>query len=255
MKIYDVISAIPLKIHPSFHFFVYKTLVDFNIGKLIQDPVLRFIISCVKESSVVIDVGANMGTYAYSISKKIGKNGKVYAFEANPRTARQLKKNIKQNNIFVENLALSSEKGERVFYMHTKGTGPTSSLEYFENIDSEGDLEKTVIYCERLDSYCNDKKIIPTLIKIDVEGHEYHVIQGALETIKKYKPIIIFEFIEQWWIEKKIKDIFEMLSKDYYLMRIEDGKDATEVYKDFRIDEDIDFRLSRNVNIGCLPKE
>ena len=115
---YDFISSLPLKIHPSFHFYVYKIITDFKLGGLIQDPVLKFILTSIKESSVVIDVGANMGTYAYSIAKKVGASGKVFAFEANPRTAIQLKKNIKKNNVCIENLALSSEKGRKVFYMH-----------------------------------------------------------------------------------------------------------------------------------------
>ena len=119
----------------------------------------------------------------------------------------------------------------------------------------EGDLEKTEIYCEKLDTYCQTNKIVPDLIKIDVEGHEYHVILGAIETIEKYRPLIIFEFIEQWWSEKGIKKIFDMLDENYHMIRIEDGKNAKEIYRNFSVvDSEIDFRLSRNVNIGCIPK-
>ena len=253
-NIYNYISRIPYNINPGLHFFVYKMLIKFKLRRIINDPVITLILKNVKNGDCVIDIGANMGTYAYSIAKKISPDGTVFAFEANPVTASQLKKNLKLSNVTIETCALSSEVGQKDFFMHTVGTGPTSSIEYFEELDEDGELESTMVQCNTLDEYCTANKLTPNLIKIDVEGHEFQVIMGGIQTIKKHSPIIIFEFIELWWEEKKIKDIFNLLSETYQLYRIEDGANALEAYHDFKIPKCDDFRLSANVNIVCYPR-
>ena len=69
---------------------------------------------------------------------------------------------------------------------------------------------------------------VPTFIKIDVEGHEPAVLQGARKTIETYSPTIIFEMWESHW--KRFEETFKWLSKTHYLVRSVDGKDALEFY-------------------------
>ena len=56
----------------------------------------------------------------------------------------------------------------------------------------EQQIEKLTVRTETLDR-CLPDGYVPTLIKIDVEGAELQVFEGAIETISRYKPIIIFE--------------------------------------------------------------
>ena len=178
------------------HFFVYKLLVDFHLVFLINDPVIKFARKRLKKNYIIIDVGANLGTYAYSLSKKTGKNGMVYAFEPNPSIFRQLLENTKKiKNIDVINLAVSSERNNMDFYVHIEGNGPTSSLEFYEELEYDNLIEKISIETTTLDDFCKIDNIKPDLIKIDVEGHEYDVFLGCMETINLCKPVIIFEFI------------------------------------------------------------
>ncbi|MCL4415648.1 MAG: FkbM family methyltransferase [Actinobacteria bacterium] len=253
-KIYDFISSLPYKIHPSLHFRIYKFLVDVKLEGVYRDPVVRFMVKYIKKGDYVIDIGANKGTYAYSMSKAVGKEGVVYSFEPNPVMVTQLRKNLKQLNVVIENLAVSSTTEDKTFYRHTKDCGPTSSLEFFDVLDKDGELEKTTVKCVTLDSFCKMHNLSPNLIKIDVEGHEFNVIKGAESIIRNRRPYIIFELIEQLWEEKRIKDIFEFLKPVYHMIRIEDEVDAIEAYADYKPHCYSDFRKSRVVNIGCIPR-
>lgn len=254
-KIYSFVSSLPYKIHPSLHFKIYKILIDVGLKGVYQDPVVNFMAKHVKKGDCVMDIGANRGTYAYSMSKAVGKSGIVYSFEPNPVIVTQLRKNLKRLNVVVENLAVSSTHDEKAFYRHTKECGPTSSLEYFDVLDKAGELEKTTVKCVTLDSFCKANKLIPNLIKVDVEGHEFNVIKGAESIIKSCRPYLIFEFIEQLWDEKRIKDIFAFLKPAYHMVRIEDGADAINAYTDYKPHCYSDFRKSRVVNIGCIPRK
>ncbi|MDD5476683.1 MAG: FkbM family methyltransferase [Candidatus Omnitrophica bacterium] len=234
---------------------MYKFFVNVGLKSLTQDAVVKFAIKYLKKGDCVIDIGANRGTYSYSMLKAVGeREGAVYSFEPNPLIAKQLRKNLKHSNVVIENFALSSTSGNRVFYRHTKGCGPTSSLEFFDILDKSGELEETEVKCVTLDAFCQSHKLSPNLIKIDVEGHEFNVFKGAKSTIQGYRPYIIFEFIEEFWQEKHIKEVFEFLAPVYDLIRIEDGANAIEAYLDYKPHCYFDFRKSKVVNIGCIPR-
>lgn len=253
-SIYNFVGGVPYRIHPSLHFKIYKLFVNVGLKGIFQDCVVKFMVKHVKRGSCVMDIGANRGTYAYSMAKAVGKEGVIYSFEPNPIVAIQLKKNLKKLNVIIENLAVSNTNEDKVFYIHTKGSGPTSSLEFFDVLDKVGELEGTKVKCVALDSYCRSHNLSPNLIKIDVEGHEFNVIKGAESTIRSHRPYIVFEFIEQLWEEKNIKKIFEFLSPAYHLIRIEDEANAMEAYMDYKPHCYQDFRESRVVNIGCIPR-
>ncbi len=249
------LSGLPYKIHPSLHFKIYKLLVDCGLKGLAQDVVVSFAVKHIKKGDCVVDVGANRGTYTYSMVKAVGKHGIVYSFEPNPVIAAQLRSNLKSSNAVIENLAVSDTSEDKEFYRHTRGAGPTSSLEFYDVLDRDGELEKITVKCVTLDSYCRSHNLKPALIKVDVEGHELNVFKGAVETIRSHCPCLVFEFIEQLWETKNVKDIFALLSPAYHLIRIEDGADALEAYADYKPQCDPDFRKSRVVNIGCIPRE
>jgi len=253
-SIYTFISSVPYRIHPSLHFKTYKLLINVGLKELFQDCVVKFMLKHIKRGACVIDVGANRGTYTYSLWKAVGKQGIVYSFEPNPIIATQLGNNLKQSNVIIENLAVSNTTEDKVFYIHTKGCGPTSSLEFYDVLDKAGELAETTVKCVTLDSYCRSHNISPNLIKIDVEGHEFNVIKGAESTIRKHRPYIVFEFIEDLWEKKHIKEIFKFLSPAYHLIRIEDEANAIEAYMNYKPPCYSDFRKSRVVNIGCMPR-
>jgi FkbM family methyltransferase len=141
-------------------------------------------------SPVVIDIGANIGMYSYYLSRfVIGNSGKCIGFEPRTDIWNRLRKNVRSNNFVAEKLAISNRTGSGDLFLHT--SHGLSSL--IENPEFEG-FRSERVSLTTLDSYVNSKNINSiALIKIDVEGHELEVLEGARETIQKYRPIILCE--------------------------------------------------------------
>lgn len=155
--------------------------------------VLRYI----KPGMVVLDVGANFGFYSIFFADKTGDRGHVYAFEPLKSTYKELLKNVSLNNsesiITTENLGLSNKSGKVTIYVaKALGTGATSLKKrwYGENKKYTCQLVTLDRYVERHDISHVD------FIKCDVEGAELLVFQGAKETIKRFRPILFFESID-----------------------------------------------------------
>jgi FkbM family methyltransferase len=135
-----------------------------------------------------VDIGANIGNHSIYFSKYFEK---VFSFEPNPLVYKVLELNTqKLPNIHVYNLGLGSESGTAKVVIENKQNMMGGKLNTaIEDISDESELVDII----RLDDITevNEHKI--GLIKIDVEGMEEEVLKGALETIGKHKPIILFE--------------------------------------------------------------
>jgi len=133
-----------------------------------------------KLGDVVFDIGAYVGDTALWFSKAVGSHGKVYAFEPEPRNFAKLKANLERNkvtNVIPLQLALSENEGEMQV-----ATGGSSST-----ITQAG--TGTSVKVTTIDRFVETNKISQVdFIKMDVEGHELKVLEGAHETIKTFKP-------------------------------------------------------------------
>jgi FkbM family methyltransferase len=137
---------------------------------------------------VAADVGANIGYHTLTLSQLVGLTGKVYAFEPHPQTLARLKLNLAANdcrNVQIYSIALSDRKSEaELFVGQSHGQ---ASLRFHGR-------QACSMACvtERLDVIFAD---LPRLdiIKIDVEGAEHLVLQGALETLRRLRPHVILE--------------------------------------------------------------
>lgn len=153
---------------------------------------LDIIKDTVKEGDVVLDVGGHIGFYTLVFSKLVGETGKVYTFEPNPDNFAILKKNIEVNNIknvILVNKALSDKEGKLKLYLNKDNSGGHSL--YQQNASNDF-VEVDVL---KLDNYFRGsiKKI--DFIKMDAEGSEGHIFQGASKLIKKNPKIkILTEF-------------------------------------------------------------
>lgn len=134
-----------------------------------EKGILHFLKSELELGDCFVDVGANIGLMSLFASNCVGENGKVLAFEAQPKTAEILRKNIQLNeyqNIEVFDFALGSNAGKSKIYDNWQINRGGASL-VVKNEDS--------IFYE-IDVKCFDdvlpKDLIPKVIKIDVEGFE-----------------------------------------------------------------------------------
>lgn len=160
------------------------------------EPALKKVFqSIIKYGDAILDVGANIGFHTLYFAELTGANGSVIAFEPIPPNYQALQENIALNNfnqVSAQNIALSNKNEQITIAVDQASENPGA----FNLFDKSGDL---VINCFKGDEIIKDQKI--DFIKIDVEGYESFVIDGLLATIKKYRPVIVFEY-DQYYHQK-----------------------------------------------------
>lgn len=168
----------------------------------------------IKPGSTVYDIGANVGIYTIISSLLCGESGKVYAFEPISHNLKYLKKHVdlnNLNNVTVIEKAVSNING--IIKFEDNGDHCTSHISF------EGEIEVESL---SLDHFVFEKENTPPdYLKIDVEGAEDLVIEGALRTIMQYKPEI---FLATHGIEKD-KICREQLKKIKYKLHSIPGFD------------------------------
>jgi FkbM family methyltransferase len=156
---------------------------------------VEFMRQALKPGDTVIDIGANGGLFAVIAAKKVGSNGHVYACEPGLRELELLRHNIAINNL--DNVTIiESAIGDRnkVAELAISDDGAMNSLSKTNHPSQKIESWQTVemITLDALVEQFNLSKI--DLIKIDVEGAENLVIDGAKQTLSSsMNPIIMFE--------------------------------------------------------------
>ncbi len=137
-------------------------------------------------NTLALDIGANKGAYSFWLSKAVGRQGQVWAFEPQPELApylKEIKCDFFLHNLRIFNCALSNDSGELKLDRKYAGHGGAKA-------STGGDLSVKSI---KLDELLNEITLPIRFIKCDVEGHELEVLQGASELISKYQPILQIE--------------------------------------------------------------
>jgi len=160
----------------------------------------RFLINDLKEGDTFFDIGAHYGYFSLLASEIVGVDGKIFSFEASKNTFEITRKNTNSvNNIHLFNRAISDKKGEISFYEFPNlySEYNTSDVAQFENSEwiQKYQPKKITVEAVSIDEFIVEKNTIPDIVKIDVEGAEYLVIQGADNTLKKNAPKIILEYL------------------------------------------------------------
>jgi FkbM family methyltransferase len=153
----------------------------------------------------VIDGGAFIGDSAL-VMNELGPSS-IYCFEPDTSNCQDLEETIFHNrlgNVTIINAGLAAHKGTSTISGHASET---------KLIAGNGTTQVTTI-----DSFCNELDITPALIKLDVEGLEYDVIEGALETIQRSRPLLIISVYHNPRDFFEIKPRLQRFALDYEFM-------------------------------------
>jgi len=185
----------------------------------------QLILRQTKIGDTVVDVGANIGYYTVLLADKVGKNGKVYAFEPDKTNFQILVKNIKENNlknVVAINAAVGSKEGKLKLYKSEENLGDHKLYETHPPCGhpplkkgEQNYLNEETVKIIKLDDYLKETKV--DLMKIDTQGWEPEVVEGAKELIKKNKPVMFLEYSPASYKQAKLngKKMMNFLRKIY----------------------------------------
>lgn len=150
----------------------------------------RVIEKLIKVGWICVDVGANVGYYTLLLSSLVGDAGAVYAFEPSDGTFAKLQKNVQLNNaknVHLHKVALSNAIGCASLITEAKNAGGT----HLAN-ESSGVTGKTEV--STFDHFVDSEHIEQLdFIKVDIEGCECRFLEGAANTIKRFRPTMLIE--------------------------------------------------------------
>ncbi len=155
--------------------------------------------SLLKEGDVMLDIGANMGVYSLISSPKIGKSGKVIAFEPDIDNYTIFKKSITANqfkNVMVYPYAVSN-KNEKIYFEKNTFNSGNHQIRKEKTANFQTSIDAVM-----LDDFLrNEQKI--DIIKIDIQGAEFFAFEGMKELIARFPKLIIFS---EYWV-KGLRDM------------------------------------------------
>jgi len=151
------------------------------------DDLFGFMEKYLKPGMTFVDVGANIGSHTLHASRLVGRTGKVFSIEADPKTFDLLQRNIRSNgvtNAHLLNRCVSDKKAEVLFNVDSNSARSSLVRQGASQINLHAD--------------CLDD-LLPSglpvdLLKIDVEGAELLVLKGAARVFRDAPPrVVVFE--------------------------------------------------------------
>lgn len=158
----------------------------------------NFFLNIVKPGMRVVDVGANVGYYSLLAASQIGTDGFVYSFEANPQIYSLLRRNLEINGFSSTSKCINKAVTNLVGTVDFKVLKEYFGSSYINHLPRQEELEYESEIIEikstSLDSELGSNKLVD-LLKIDAEGAEPLIIEGAADLLKTNQNIkIILEF-------------------------------------------------------------
>jgi FkbM family methyltransferase len=194
---------------------------------------------------VVLDIGANIGAHCLRLAKKVGNGGRVYAFEPTDYAYSKLLANISLNNfgnIFPYQLVLSDRNLEQ------------QEIEIKSSWRTDGNhvVTKSRVDFRRLDDWLADNSIQAVdLIKLDVDGNEYPILNGARDLLRKFEPVILME-VGAWHFENERNNPVTLLSEaGYKFWDLKTNKKYEKLSQLRRQLPEIDKEMAVSVNIAA----
>ncbi len=164
-----------------------------------ETEVAKIITMSLAPGFVALDIGANIGIQSMRMSRCVGESGKVYSFEPLAHLQEKFKQNIALNscgNIKLFPWALSDKAETLSMKVDVKDWNQGAFT--LSDLSHAGTPQQiTIKVPDEVDEIKNAERI--DLVKIDVEGFEYHVLRGLGSTLKKHRPRIIFEYDARYW--------------------------------------------------------
>ena len=182
-------------VHREYHRFLRRIG---RFGPPEDSTTIALLIAIARRSATIIDVGANVGRYAWFLRKHAQPHSTVFVIEPHPGAAKLLVESMgKIGGCVVLEVAAAERDAEGELIVPVGAFGsPVSGLAW---VRGDGDGQRTgsvSVALRRIDSLIQDGAITvagPVFMKIDVEGGEGGVLRGAQRLLQRHRPILYFE--------------------------------------------------------------
>jgi len=179
-----------------------------------------FVSRFLRAGMTVLDIGAHHGLYTLLASKRVGPDGRVFAFEPSPRERKALRWNVRLNrciNVLIEGLALGNEEGEGSLYVVG---GHETGCNSLRPPALSAATSPVSVRIGSLDQWLSAQQVkMVDFIKLDVEGAELSVLQGAQRLLESApRPVVLAEVQDvrtQPWGYRSREIIRYLSSKGY----------------------------------------
>lgn len=218
---------------------------------------LQHLQEVIPPSGTIIDIGANVGYLSLPFAKELVPSGKVFSYEPDPENMKRLERNIKINDL--QNMTTCATA------LQNDPSLETISFNIRRTIDGDGNENRGLSSLKAIDKFTKnkipvsastiDKEVtrlqIPAVhfIKIDVEGAEFLVLEGATQTLAKDKPIIQYEYsniLDRMMQENNTEKVFNLLQKLGYRQFCVDSHNT--VMELTRVNNEM-----ADMNVVCFP--
>ena len=182
-----------------------KTILEFvTIGRYYEPDIARVMLQVLRDGDTVIDVGANIGFFSILAATMVGPAGRVVSVEPDPANRARLEANFALNgygNATVIGNPASDKAGPVAFYInsdHSGGNALWDPARFPGNAGSAAAQKVSTLDAVTLDAEAKRLKLAkPKLIKVDTEGADQKVLQGAKKLLAKAGvPFVIAELHE-----------------------------------------------------------
>lgn len=169
-----------------------------------EEEEIRLFFALLKPDIHIVDAVANIGLYSIIARKKIGENGKIWVFEPSAQNYKRFLQNLSLNqcddSVDPVNLGLGNIDSEKLFLRRDEGYGdaekyllPENNIPSEELPNVKRKVEEEIVTLTTLDSFMEKiKNSRVDIIKIDTEGYEYYVLQGARKILESNPNMILF---------------------------------------------------------------
>lgn len=179
---------------------------------------IRLIKQLLKPGDIFLDIGANVGFYAFMASDAVGAAGKVYAVEADPSLCATLQQNIDLNgvrNIVAINAGVSDRRETLQLGLNTSGNRGANSFLPHRNYEGEIDVE-----CYALTDLLKAHSVERFAgAKLDIEGFEYRVLDQYFKDADRtsYPNFLLIENNRKYYREEGMKAVDLLREQGYEL--------------------------------------
>lgn len=162
-------------------------------GLIHEKRVTEMLVGALQGAKCFVDVGANLGWYTCLASGHM-PHGTVHSFEMDDLNYSLLIKNLAVNNcknVKAHNMAVCDSRGTVTYSRENNHPSSDFCIKTDEIIGRS--LKCVSVDSITLDDFLESNGIVPDVMKIDVEGAEMQVLNGARQTLKKYRPVLFLE--------------------------------------------------------------